>query len=250
MASRQNGRLYERVAGDIAARIRAGEPGVGQRLPAERVLAIEYAVSRPVIREAIIALEVDGLVQVKVGSGVYVTASTPVSGVAADLDFGPFELLETRRAIEPEACALAALRISDDDIGLLETLVEEMRAQNPRDPALSENADRGFHEAIARATENSAMEAVVLMLWEARSRSPQYRFFEEKAHAAGILPRVDEHMMIVEALRRRDPEAARTAMRHHLTRVLESLLEATEVHEVEQARAKVAEHRRRWLTAS
>jgi DNA-binding FadR family transcriptional regulator len=245
MVSRSDSaRLYERVAQDISEKIAAGDYAVGQRLPAERHLAQAYEVSRPTVREAIIALELDGLVEVRQGSGVYVTASAPRGGRAGETDIGPFELLEARRAIEGEACALAAARITDEELAELEALVDEMLAD---DVARSEDADRRFHLAIARATQNSAMTASVEMLWEARARSPQYRLLSDKAHGAGVTPRRDEHAVILDALRTRDPETARGAMRNHLTNVLESILAATEVHELEQARARVAAHRKRYV---
>jgi DNA-binding FadR family transcriptional regulator len=236
------------VSDDLAAQIAAGAYDVGQRLPSERVLAQTYSVSRPTVREAIIALELDGLVEVRMGSGVYVTSLSPRGGKAAEADVGPFELLEARRAIEGEACALAAARITDAELTALTALIAEMHDQNGRDIDRSEDADRRFHMLIAEATQNSAMVVAVEMLWDARARSPQYKLLSDKAHAAGVIPRIDEHSVIVEALGTRDPERARNAMRGHLTRVLESIMEATEVHELEQARARVAQQRRRFAT--
>ena len=84
------------------------------------------------------------------------------------------------------------------------------------------------------------------MLWDARARSPQYQLMSAKALAAGVTPRIDEHAIILDALRRREPDAARTAMRDHLTRVLDVAAAATEVHELEQARARIAAERKRY----
>lgn len=246
VAKTESGRLYERVAEDLARRIAAGEHPVGRQLPSERDLAQAHAVSRPTIREAILALELDGLVEVRLGSGVYVTASLPRGGEAGAMDIGPFELLEARRAIEGESAALAAALISDDELEELQQLVAEMQAENARDVVMSEDADRRFHMGIAGATQNSAMVAAVEMLWDARARSPQTQLLSAKAHAAGVTPRIDEHAAILDALRQRSPEAARRAMREHLTRVLDSLLAATEVHELEQARARIAAERKRY----
>jgi DNA-binding FadR family transcriptional regulator len=234
------------VSGDLADKIGAGTYAVGQRLPSERTLAQIYSVSRPTIREAIIALELDKLVEVRLGSGVYVTATVPQGGTPGKTDVGPFELLEARRAIEGEACALAAVRITEAELDALTALVGEIRDENGRDIGRSEDADRRFHRLIAQATQNSSMVDAVEALWNARTRSPQYKLLSEKARAAGVIPRIEEHDLIVEALRTRDPERARAAMRGHLTRVLESIMEATEVHEMEQARARVAQQRQRY----
>jgi DNA-binding FadR family transcriptional regulator len=249
IAKSESGRLYEKVAEELARRIAAEDYALGQRLPSERDLAQAYAVSRPTIREAIIALELDGLVEVRLGSGVYVTARLPRGGAAGAMDVGPFELLEARRAIEGESAALAAALISDEQLQELQQLVAEMQAENARDVVMSEDADRRFHMLIATATQNSAMVAAVQMLWDARARSPQTQLLSAKAHAAGVTPRIDEHAAILDSLRRRSPEAARQAMREHLTRVLDSLLAATEVHELEQARARIAAERKRYGAA-
>lgn len=240
-------RLYEQIARKLAAAIAAGEYAVGMRLPSERDLAQSFAVSRPTVREAIVALELDGLVEVRLGSGVYVTHREPPGGAEAYKDIGFFELLEARRAIEGEASALAALRIDNSQLEQLGQLVEEMRRNNQKHAVVqSEETDRRFHELIANCTQNSGIVAAVEMLWDARSRSPQNRSMSAKVRARGYQPVVDEHAAIVRALKRRDPDAARAAMREHLSRVMEELLEATEIEELERARAVVAEKRRRF----
>jgi DNA-binding FadR family transcriptional regulator len=249
-ARADQGRLYERVAADISARIASGDFPVGRRLPSERDLAHIHSVSRPTVREAIIALELDGLVEVRTGSGVHVVARHPKGGKAGATDVGPFELLEARHGFESEACALAAVRITDDQLDELERLALEMEPGDARDFGRAEDADRRFHLLIAAASQNSVVLSTVAGLWEARARSPQYQLFADKAHAAGVGPRIDEHREIIAALRTRQPETARRAMRQHLARVLESLLAATEVEEVERARARVAAARQRYATVA
>jgi len=167
---------------------------------------------------------------VRLGSGVYVTARLPRGGQAGEMDVGPFELLEARRAIEGEACALAAERMTDEDCQTLERLLDEM-IQAGDDVPTAERADWQFHLAIARITRNSAMASAVEALWEARFASPQQQLLADKAHDAGVVPRVGEHRAILEALRTRDPKTAKTAMRLHITRVLDEIIVATEVRE-------------------
>jgi DNA-binding FadR family transcriptional regulator len=243
-------RLYEQVAQDLAASIASGRYQVGDRLPSERDLAQTFGVSRPTVREAVIALELDGLVEVKMGSGVYVLAKGPAGGKAGQTDIGPFELLEARRAIEGEACGMAAVRITDETIAELRVLIEEMEDENARDVVMSEDADRRFHMLIAEATQNSAMIQAVRALWEARSRSPQHQFLSRRVRAAGVKPRISEHAAILEALNMRDPAAARAAMRDHLTRVIDSLLEATETEALEEARARIDAQRMRYTATT
>lgn len=243
-------RLYEQVADQLAERIAGGIYAVGERLPSERDLAAAFGVSRPTVREAVIALELDGLVEVKTGSGVYVTARFPKTGSPGVTDIGPFELLEARRGIEAEAAALAAQRITDTEITELEALVAEMESENKTDVVMSEDADRRFHMTIARATQNSAMVAIIEMLWDVRNRSPQSVRFLEHVRANGVKPIIDEHSAILDALRQRDPAKARAAMRQHLHSVMNGVLAATEVEAVEKARASVAAQRQRFAVAS
>jgi DNA-binding FadR family transcriptional regulator len=238
-------RLYKQIAEALTARITSGEYKAGSRLPSERDLAQAFSVSRPTVREAVIALELDGLVEVRVGAGVFVRPDRPQVGGAGP-DVGPFELLEARRIIESEICAVAAARITPERLEALEALVSEMERQNQHDVVQSERTDRRFHETIAEATENTQLQAVMVSLWDARARSPLIRRMSVKALAAGVKPTISEHREILDALSRRDPAAARAAMHDHLSRVIASLLEATEVEEVEQARARVAERRRRY----
>src|SRR5260221_2990306 len=207
MAKPESSRLYERVASDLAAKIAAGTYPVGQRLPSERELAQSYSVSRPTVREAIFALELDGQVEVRTGSGVYVVARAPRSGHAGVTDIGPFELLEARRAIEGEAAFLAASRISDTELAEIERHLTNI-VRSPHDIAASEEADPQLLLAIARATGNNAMHATVEMLWMARARSPQYRLLSGKAHDPGVGPPTDEHTQTAEALRARDSDPA------------------------------------------
>ncbi len=244
-------RLYEHIARKLAKSIADGEYKVGDRLPSERELAQSFEVSRPTVREAIIALEIDELVDVRLGSGVYVMNRRPPAGEESVKDIGPFELLEARRAIEGEACALAVLRIDAAQLAQLAALIEEMRDDNQHNEILmSEGADRRFHELIATSTQNSAIIAAVQMLWDARARSPQSHSMDDKGRARGLVPPIEEHKQIVRALKRRDPDAARAAMHKHLTRVIEGMLKATEVAELKRARAVAAEKRRRYSRAT
>jgi len=240
-------RLYEQIARKLSKAIAAGEYELGQRLPSERELAQKFDVSRPTVREAIIALELDELVEVRLGSGVYVTHLEPPGGREGAKDIGPFELLEARHAIEGEACALAASRIEDAQLDELSGLIEEMRDDNKHNEILlSEGADRRFHELIAASTQNSGIIAAVQMLWDARVRSPQSHSMDDKVRARGLKPPIEEHAAIVRALKKRDPEAARAAMHEHISRVMEDLLKFTEVEEIQRARAVAAEKRRRY----
>jgi len=235
-------RLYQTVADDLLKVIRSGKYKVGDRLPAERDLAVEFKVSRPTMREAVIALEIAGHVEVRKGSGVYVVdnggqdkpdaaGSTKLS---ADLDVGAFELTEARMLFESEAAALAATMITEEELGLLADTIDKMQAENEKGVD-GEIADREFHMIIAQATRNSAVVATIEELWNLRERSELTRRVYKVVRQKGVRPDIEEHRAILDALRKKKPVEARVAMRSHLSRVIDYLLEATELEAVEEA---------------
>ena len=219
-------KLYQQVASAIMGSIASGKFQPGERLPSERDLAVSFKVSRPTIREAMIALEIRGLAEIRHGSGIYVTDQPAASANATDLDIGAFELTEARRLFEGEAAALAATQVSDECIEALERIIAEMEDENARGQQ-DWTADRRFHSAIARATRNTAIATVIENLLDMRHESPLCVYMLERARRVGVQPRVSEHRRILVALRRHDPRAARNAMRDHLARVIEDVLAAT-----------------------
>lgn len=237
-------RLYQELARKLMGELASGKFEAGDRLPAERELAAEYHVSRPTVREAIIALEVQGLVEVRVGSGVYVKR-LPGREEVPGFNITGFELTEARLLVEGEAASLAASQITDEEIAELERLIRDI-AQENQSKGGTEEADRAFHLAIARATRNTAIYESIEHFWELRRTSPACAQLHALARTANIKPVVDEHTAILEALRARDPNAARGAMRTHLSAVLDSLLFATEEKAIEEARKAVAAKRERY----
>jgi len=241
-------KLYQQLARSITDGIKGGAYPRGRRLPSERDLAEKFGVSRPTVREAMIALEIQGFVESRHGSGVYVTHRAPSLDGGADLDIGPFELTEARRVVEAEACALAATSVTDAEIAELEAILQDLANEasapdHADEPSWAERADRRFHVLIAQATRNSALVSVVEMLWDLRYRSPLCREMLGRARASGDRPRLEEHREIFEALAARDPQAARAAMRDHLTRVIDGLLAATESEAVQRVRQETAVRR-------
>ena len=146
-------RLYRRILKKMLKLIDDGEYPVGGRLPPERELAERFSVSRPTIREAIIALEVLDRVEVKTGSGVYVLPFDP-NGGRYDPTISAFELTEARALIEGEAAALAATMITDEQLAELDATLAAMEDESEDGKLISENADRDFHAIIAQATNN------------------------------------------------------------------------------------------------
>ncbi len=211
-------RLYRQIADQIRTLIKSGEFGAGSRLPPERDLAKQLGVSRPSVREALIALEVEGLVEVRIGSGIYVTGvpappASPPS--AADPPAGPFELLRARHVIEGECAALAARSAKKSQIQAMAQALDEMAAATAagRQP---HEADRDFHLRIAEATGNGALVHVVKMLWVERT-GPLYQQLEHHYDSPALWQSaMAEHRAVLDAIAAHDAQGARAAMQRHL----------------------------------
>ena len=129
---------------------------------------------------------------------------------------------------------------------MLSTILDEMAAENEDDTETHEAADKKFHMTIAQATRNSAIVTALEELWDFRDNSLLTRRMYQKVRNSGIKPSVDEHREIYNALKNHDAQMARSAMRAHLMRVIEGILEATEIEAVEAARKEVTKSRERF----
>lgn len=227
-------RLYQQVADQLTSLIQKGEFEAGKRLPAERELSKMLGVSRPTVREAMIALEIYGLIEVRTGSGIFVVPeNSRKSPLKEKMDSGPgpFEMLTARAAIEGETAAMAAASITDKDLdGLREAL--QMMEENDAKSMSMEEADRLFHRRIAEATDNSVLVGVIEELWDMRELEPMWPKLQEHVDQAAIeRPSLADHREIIKALETRDPDKARKAMQAHLERVKRDLLRLTTTEE-------------------
>ncbi|MDF3835075.1 FadR/GntR family transcriptional regulator [Cupriavidus basilensis] len=231
-------RLYRLIADQIANKIRAGEFAPGERLPAERELAEQLNVARSTLREALIALEIGGYIEVRVGSGVFVVEprengradesepEAPADNtLAAALEASPFELLETRTLFEPECAALAARHGTPEQIGAIEEAHRRMKPDHS--PQAGDfSSDRALHEAIAAACGNAALASVVTHVWDLCEASPLYKRLDKHfVDASAWRSAVGEHDRIVAAIVARDPIRARHAMAFHLLAIVARLSE-------------------------
>ncbi len=212
-------RLYRQIADHLSALIASGEFPEGSRLPSERELAEQLGVSRPSVREALIALEVGGSVEIRVGSGIYVTKRRLIALADPSREGqGPFELLRARGLLEGEVAAEAARTATPDEIAVVRAAVDEMKSRQRR-RLNPESADRAFHLGIARATHNSALVAVVQDLWD-RGRGDIWKRMEQHFQTPELRAAIlADHQAILAALQARDARGARAAMRRHLERV-------------------------------
>jgi DNA-binding FadR family transcriptional regulator len=220
IATVENRRLYRQIATQLSALIASGEFAVGQRLPSERELAVQLGVSRPSLREALIALELEGLVEVRVGAGIWVTAasgSDPATPPQQEGE-GPFELLRARWLIEGEIAAMAAREANAADLASIRDSLTEMERLEKKHQDFSA-FDREFHLRIAASTRNGVLQAVVEDLWD-RGRGAMWRLMERHFQTPALqLASVNDHRAILVALVAHDPREARNAMRAHLKRV-------------------------------
>jgi DNA-binding FadR family transcriptional regulator len=212
-------RLYRQVADQLRALIDSGEYAVGSRLPTERDIAEQLKVSRPTVREALIALEVEGRVRIRVGSGIYVNEPAALASPlpATAVIEGPFELLRAREFIEGAIAEQAARVATSEDIARIDaSLLAMANTQHPGDASMIH--DRAFHVAVAGSLDNAVLVRVVGELFDQRLNP----YFAKLAHyfenPESWRAAVSEHQAIRDAIAARDPEAARVSMREHLAR--------------------------------
>ena len=215
-------RLYRVIANQIKDKIRGGNYQSGERLPAERELAEMLQVSRPSVREALIALEIEGWVDVRVGSGVYVTGpearltlnETPGPGtpLPMPLDVGAADLLQARLLVEPHCAELAARYATDAQL----LAMEEATMALPGSEQPFKHNDR-LHLLIAEACGNVALASTVQHLWTLSENSAIFNKLNQHFVYGEVWEVAhNEHLPLLRALQRRQPAAARRAMRDHL----------------------------------
>ena len=210
-------RLYHQVADQMRSLIDKGVFPDGSRLPAERELAELLAVSRPTVREALIVLEVEGRVQIRMGSGVYIISQKPAATepVAMDELEGPFELLRARAIVECAIAEEAARVVRPDQIAVLDDILSRMEV-SLEDRPMALALDRDFHIAVAAIIDNGTLNRFVGSIHDLRM-TPYFEklasYFENPATWRAAM---EEHRAIRDAIAAGSPEGARAAMRAHL----------------------------------
>jgi GntR family transcriptional repressor for pyruvate dehydrogenase complex len=217
--SLQRDKLSEQVAEQIQEWILADSLKPGDKLPPERELAERIGVSRAVVREAIGALSIQGLVKVKPGCGTYVQALN-VQDAAASIELylklrqtpqSFRDIYEVRSMLEVEAAGLAAHRATEADRAALESALDDMVAHHD-DPGRYVASDLAFHASLVAATHNELFSVLFGPLASRMQEIVQISFREPGAVSGGLT----HHRNILESIEQRDPERARQAMRDHL----------------------------------
>jgi DNA-binding FadR family transcriptional regulator len=216
LAGTEPRRLHQQVADQLRLLIDGDDYAVGTRLPAERELARILGVSRPTIREALIALEVEGRLKIRVGSGIYVTAHRPsAAGSSQEPIEGPFEVLRARAFVESAIAEEAARQATKADIARIDAVLAEIDDK----PFTREGwiaLDRRFHVAVVASLNNAVLTHTIGALFDQRfnpyfDRLARYIVNESTQRAAH-----KEHVAIRDAIAAKEPAQARAAMHEHL----------------------------------
>ncbi len=187
----------------------AGELQPGSPLPAEKELVKQFNVSRPALREAIHTLAGEGLLDVIKGKGIFVNRPTPGLVVRKQLldlllveDYIK-DVLEARKILEPEVAAMFATKATEQDIEKLEGILDRIEKGE-----LTSKAMWDFHLEIVRVTENSTLVQILQVVYEMVLRIEEVTDDEQV---------IIDHRMLLDALKKRDPDIARSAMKEHVS---------------------------------
>ena len=222
--------IYEQVSERIRAEIRSGQFGVESRLPSERELAARFGVGRPAVREAIGALQNEGLVITRRNSGTYVCADAlqrlaappPEAASLADPDVSPTSTLDVRLILEPAIARRAASRAQRDE--LAEHYLAQMDSiadiADPAQRVLWNNSDRLFHRQLAIMTGDALLVKIADEVAKTMDQPLWKRLKDDGIHDAGrIRLYVSEHRLIYEAIVGGDADAAAFYVEQHIMRV-------------------------------
>lgn len=209
-------RLYQQIADQVRQLILNGQYPTGSRLPAERELAQQLGVSRPSLREALIALEIDGTIEIRMGSGVYVLNAAKPSTAGRSLGESPTELMQARAVIESAVIVQATATMAEATLKTLRDILTAMRDEITQGRKPLEQ-DRQFHLVIAESVGNSVLYEIVASLFDER-HSPMSDHMRGRFETPETWQfALSEHEAILAALEMKDPLAAQVAMHAHLT---------------------------------
>ncbi|MCP5075984.1 MAG: FadR family transcriptional regulator [Rhodobacteraceae bacterium] len=215
------------IATDLRQQIHSEELQHLERLPSERVFSKLYNVSRGTVRDALMRLEREGLVEIRQGSGTYVVYSTQDQAITAVEGARPLELVDARFALEPHICRLAVLHARRPDFEKMEVLLEKMETCAD-DPVAFGEADTAFHAALVESTGNNLLVWLISQINSVRALDEWTRM-RHLTLERSIVDRYNvQHRKIVNAIRSREPERAATLMKEHLETARLSLTRAAD----------------------
>ncbi|MCF7364421.1 FCD domain-containing protein [Vibrio sp. A1-b2] len=225
-----NRRRYFDVGTQIEELLYSGVFKAGERLPSERELSERFETSRATIREAIIMLELKGLVDVKQGAGIYFIDSpdeTRHSLLIPKSDIGPFELLQARQVIESNIAAFAATQIKFNELQELKRVLTQQESEIDGDSTKFEELDQKFHQMIAESTQNRVLINQATQMWSSvRIQNPLWRELNYKyLHESALKTAwIEDHKRILIALQKRSSDEAKMAVWQHIEHSRQELM--------------------------
>ncbi|MGO2508843.1 MAG: GntR family transcriptional regulator [Vibrio hibernica] len=223
-----NTKLYQKIAAQFKRDIKNNQYPVGAMLPPERVISEKMEVSRTVVREAMIMLEVEGYVEVRKGSGIRVVSAEPLVSLPKEQSpmesWGPFELLQARQLFESSIAEFAATQATKQDLVALMKIQDQARSD---DHLRDSHWDREFHVQLARCTQNSAIVHIAEQLCNHRENNPYWKKLHEHIEEVKIKSWCDDHDAILKALMKGDAADAKHQAWHHIEQTKQMLFDAS-----------------------
>lgn len=214
-------KLYIQIYNQILSEIQSGSLKIGDKLPAERELCEQFGVSRAPVRQALSALELNGLIYSRQGEGVYVknnqiAPENPQSTILHE-SVTTEDIVEARMSIEPLICKFAALRATDEDIENLRSTINKMEEETKAGYYVPET-DEALHNGIAKASHNDLFISIMAAISSAMKQQEIWKFLRDRT-----VTRPDyrdrnfaEHQMLIKAIEDRDEKEAERIMTFHM----------------------------------
>ncbi|WP_435234308.1 FCD domain-containing protein [Psychromonas sp. PT13] len=230
-----NTRPYQKVGAQLKQQLTDGHYVIGDRFPPEREIAAHLNVSRTVVREAIIMLELEELIEVRMGSGTYVlNLPNQIKGKAPKVKFsdvGPFEMLQARQLLESNIAEFAAVQVTPSDIIKMRNALE-LEKQELANQYIESEGDKNFHLYIAEATQNSVLVEMFKFSWGMRESSAMWSALHTRINTIDYRREwLTDHEKILSALQRKDSISAKNAMWQHLENVKNILFELSDTED-------------------
>ena len=217
-------RLYETIIEQIAVLVQDGHLSTGDRFPAERALQKKWGVSRPILREAFRALEMQGIIESRPGGGRYLRAARiPHPDEYRNLRLTPdrgtlVHIWQAREAVEVMAAGLATANASRAQLAAVGRPLRMLDTMTP-DAYGRDDVNRDFHAAVARASGNPVLEQIILDLLQ-RFHEAGFKDLPKQSDWTGLAA---DHQPIYDAIAAGDPKAAENAMARHFRKLRENL---------------------------
>lgn len=230
LTSTNKQKVYEIIFQQIQHKITTGQLKMGDKLPSERELAVQYSVSRTSIREALRLLELNDLVEIRQGDGTFIknnaqqAIQNQLTNVVLKTDQTTlYEILELRLILESQCAALAALRATGQDIENIARTLEMMKNTDDEETGLQ--ADLDFHMSIAKAANNSVLAQLIASFTPHMRNTIEVTRKHRLSSTENITRTFEEHKAIYIAISRGESERAKSLMEDHIRTIRQELSE-------------------------